>query len=83
MGEGLRNLKSNNMEIAELKEAVDGLVAKGYKPHHTASRKGYITKSQGHIDKYSGRFGVGYIVWWPWTCKRVSNRYIAIEYLIK
>lgn len=34
--------------------------------HHTASRRGYISrKSEGRVEKYSGRFGKGYILETP------------------
>lgn len=52
-----------------------------YELHHTATKKGYISrKSDGIVKEYSGRFGTGYTVERPrWD----TTQYIYIDYYIR
>ena len=52
-----------------------------YELHHTAAKKGYISrKSDGIVKEYSGRFGTGYTVERPrWD----TTKYIYIDYYIR
>lgn len=52
-----------------------------YYIHHTASRRGYISrKSDGKIEPYEGRFGVGYILLTP---RYDTTQYVNIIYYIR
>ena len=51
---------------------------KTYTYHHSASRRGYESrKGGGHLERYSGKFGAGYIAVLPrWdTTQFVTVRY--------
>lgn len=62
------------MTVKELKEN------KSYKYHHTGSRRGYESrKGEGHVERYSGKFGVGYIAITP---RYDTTQYVNIEYYI-
>lgn len=63
------------MTISELKNNPD------YIHHHTASRRGYVSrKYEGIVKPYSGKFGVGYVVMLPrWD----TTNYCYIQYYIK
>ena len=51
-----------------------------YKYHHTGSRRGYESrKGEGHVEKYSGRFGEGYIIVKP---RYDTTQYVNVEYYI-
>ena len=51
-----------------------------YKYHHTGSRRGYESrKGNGHVEKYDGRFGKGYMVISP---RRDTTQYVNVEYYI-
>lgn len=51
-----------------------------YKYHHTGSRRGYESrKGDGHVERYSGRFGNGYIAITPrWD----TTQFVDVEYYI-
>lgn len=51
------------------------------KEHHTASRRGYISrKSAGKVERYSGRFGTGYKLISPrWD----TTQYVYITYYVE
>lgn len=52
-----------------------------YYIHHTASRRGYVSrKSEGKIESYNGRFGVGYILVTP---RYDTTQYVNITYYIR
>lgn len=52
-----------------------------YKVHHTASRRGYISrKGAGKVEPYKGRFGEGFIHIEPRTD---TTQYVWITYYIK
>lgn len=58
----------------------DILFSDDYYKHHTATTKGYLHASDdGMIEKYSGRFGNGYII----HRQMNSSKYHLIEYYIK
>ena len=48
---------------------------------HTASRKGYESRlGNGHVEKYNGRYGKGYIIVTPrWDTKN----YVNVEYYLE
>lgn len=52
-----------------------------YKYHHTGSRRGYESrKSDGHLERYKGVFGEGYIIVTP---RFDTTRYVDLQYYIK
>lgn len=56
---------------------ISEIEAHGYKYHHTALTVGYVRKGHTLIEKYEGRFGIGY------TIKQNnpnSTRYCYISY---
>lgn len=58
----------------------DVLFSENYYKHHTATAKDYLCSSDdGMIEKYSGRFGNGYII----HRQMNSSKYHLIEYYIK
>lgn len=58
----------------------DILFSDDYYKHHTATIKGYLRSSDvGMVEKYSGRFGNGYII----HRQMNSSKYHLIEYYIK
>lgn len=67
------------------------LKAEGYKYHHSASRKGYLTMSAGgaSLRDYAGRFGEGYIIALPNRYApagrhgHFTNNYYVIRYYLK
>lgn len=63
------------MTIEELKNSPE------YIEHHTASRRGYISrKSDGRIEPYDGRFGKGYVILRPrWD----TTQYINVTYFVE
>ena len=63
------------MTIAELR------ADPAYRYHHTASRRGYVSrKSSGIVKPYKGRFGEGYVTLLPrWD----TTTYIHVVYYIK
>lgn len=54
----------------------------GYYLHHTAFRRGYVSRKnpEGITKPYKGRFGVGYIKLTPCWC---STQYCYVSYFIK
>lgn len=63
------------MTVKELKEN------KGYTIHHTASRRGYISrKGEGRVESYNGKFGKGYILVTP---RYDTTSYVNITYYIE
>lgn len=49
--------------------------------HHTASRRGYISrKSAGKIEAYKGRFGTGYALITP---RRDTSQYVYVTYFVE
>lgn len=51
-----------------------------YKYHHTGSRRGYESrKGEGHVERYNGRFGEGFVVISP---RRDTTQYVNVEYYI-
>ena len=61
---------------------VDELPALGYKLHHTALSRGYVSRkcSSGLVVPYSGKFGEGYVVFMP---RFDTSRYCTIYYYVK
>ena len=52
-----------------------------YKPHHTASRRGYESrKGKGHVEEYNGKFGKGFVLVEP---RYDTTQYVSITYYIK
>lgn len=51
------------------------------KYHHTGSRRGYESrKGDGHVERYNGRIGTGYIIITPrWD----TNQYVNVQYYIE
>ena len=41
---------------------VSAIKALGYDLHHTALTQGYVRKGHTLIEKYDGRFGVGFVI---------------------
>lgn len=52
-----------------------------YREHHTASRRGYVSrKSEGRIEVYKGLFGEGYVVITPrWD----TTQYVYVTYYVR
>lgn len=52
-----------------------------YYVHHTSSRLGYVSrKGSGIVEKYSGRYGEGYVHIQPrWD----TSRYVFVTYYIR
>lgn len=68
-------MNEKRLTIKQIKKA-------GYEYHHTACRKGYTrVKERGYGERYSGRFGTGYIV--PLGRHKLSTVYEDIAYYIK
>lgn len=62
-------------------EELAALVAAGQLvKHHTASRRGYVSrKGNGIVEEYAGRFGAGYVLISPrWD----STRYVDVTYYV-
>jgi hypothetical protein len=60
------------------------LIEEGYKYHHTASCRGYVSRTSEVAElpavKYEGKFGEGYTVAMPrWD----TTQYCYIEYWVK
>lgn len=52
-----------------------------YKLHHTASRRGYLSrKCDGKVEPYNGRFGKGFIQVTP---RFDTTQYVDISYYIE
>ena len=64
--------------IIEIKD----LVKRGeLKEHHTASKRGYISrKSDGVVDNYTGKFGEGYTISTP---RFDTTQYVDVTYYVK
>lgn len=60
---------------------IEEIMKAGYKQHHTASQRGYLSRKGGHeIIPYKGRFGEGYKVLSPrWD----TTQYVTVTYYIK
>lgn len=61
---------------------IDDIKTQGYKLHHWAWTRGYITRrnKDGYIEPYKGKFGEGYIHHTPsWD----STQYHYVEYYVK
>jgi hypothetical protein len=71
------------MTTEELSMEVDRKKANGYKTHHVSLSRGYYAKNDGWLEKYSGRFGKGYKVYWPNDTYGGGGHHHIIEYLIK
>lgn len=62
-------------------EPYELITSKEYEYHHTASRKGYISrKLYGVVEPYKGRFGEGYAILWP---RKDTTRFVYISYYIR
>lgn len=60
--------------------ALDELDNEGYEFHHSALKRGYMSrKITGVLSLYDGRFGKGYIIEMP---RRDNNNYHTIMYFI-
>ena len=59
----------------------DLLRSPDYQYHHTASRRGYVSRrSQGYIEPYAGRYGKGYV----WVRPRWdTSYYVYVSYYIE
>lgn len=63
------------MTINELRNSKD------YEYHHTASRRGYVSrKLEGVVERYKGRYGEGYVILWP---RKDTSQYVYVSYYIK
>ena len=52
-----------------------------YRLHHSASRRGYISRnSDGRVEAYRGRFGIGYLLVTP---RHDTTQYVNIAYYIR
>ena len=60
---------------------IETIKAQGYKFHHSASARGYLSRKGGpKIECYDGKFGNGYKVTKPrWD----TTRYVTVEYYVK
>ncbi len=57
------------------------LIEQGYILHHTASRRGYLSrKGPEKVEAYKGRFGCGYIVLSP---RFDTSRYVDVAYYVR
>ncbi len=62
-------------------EPIELMTSKDYEYHHTASRRGYISrKIDGIVEPYKGRFGEGYVILSP---RYDTTVYISVSYYIK
>jgi len=62
-------------------KTVEEIKAAGYKYHHSASRRGYLSRKGGaKIEEYKGRFGEGYAVITP---RFDTTQYVTITYYVK
>ena len=66
--------KEQVLTVSDVRNSYD------YRYHHTGSRRGYESrKGNGHVEKYSGKFGTGYVVISPrWD----TTRYVNVEYYL-
>ena len=64
-----------------ISEKIKELESKGYRKHHTAYARGYVSrKTDGYLVKYDGRFGKGFK--WYQPCMN-SSQYCYITYYVK
>ena len=54
---------------------------KNFYLHHTALRRGYISrKTEGRVETYAGKFGKGYVILTP---RYDTTQYINVAYYIE
>jgi len=60
---------------------IEQLKAKGCKYHHTAAKRGYVSRrTAGKIEEYHGKYGTGYTWSYPrWD----TTSYCYVEYWLK
>lgn len=52
-----------------------------FKLHHTASRRGYVSrKIDGIVEPYKGKFGEGYVIIRP---RFDTTRFVTVEYYVE
>lgn len=57
------------------------LIKLGYREHHTATERGYISRKIDHVTtEYNGRFGSGYKVHYP---RFDTNNFHYVTYYVK
>lgn len=57
-----------------------------YGYHHSAFAKGYVKKGQTYAERYSGHYGLGWIIHYAnmgSTCPSPSRNYHRIAYFVK
>lgn len=81
--ESRKAAKDHVNNCPERRRLLPGSVELSY--HHTASKKGYITKDHGYFESYAGRFGKGLIYHQPNNqgSPHNSNNYHYITYYIE
>ena len=68
----------------ELKFIEDTLKRVGYKEHHSSCSRGYCRKDYGWIERYNGRFGIGFLIHYPNNYYRnINSNFHTIVYLVE
>lgn len=78
----MNNMITETAINASTEQALKHILANGYTVHHTARKRGYVSRKQpdGILIPYSGRFGTGYMLLQPaWD----STQYCFCTYYTK
>lgn len=72
------------MKATELQQFEGVLKSTGFfYIHHQATESGYIRKDFGYIERYKGRFGIGFKIHYPNSYISTGNKFHAVTYLIE